>query len=375
MLKFFEEMADRKSLYNVCFYKPFLCFLLLAAGFAKTAQAQSVQAGTQNYVTISDTSQLVFGATFPVVFKVSCYGGGTVLPNWKMTVQPLTAYLIPAQTSSEVAQFGPAPNWPIKYFGVKFNPGNSQASWSNGNSTNLIGAVSSTIPLSGSELTLVQQSNYPMVASDYFSMAYDFVLLGNRQMLLLHRDNYSVVFRVRLYNQSNTLLSQYDLNLQLGIWPQYNSIPVNVPQYPNLIQLQNGSGNVSLSFSSDQSFTQGVEATVSDGLKVSSNDGRYEIKVQAAANYFSKSGALTTIPVSTLKLTPTQGSTVISTSTYTPVSLSTSQQTLITNLGSEGRVNYYNLNYSTKYNSNQSAFIGIESGVYTTQVTFIMNPL
>ncbi|KAA5532500.1 hypothetical protein F0919_17095 [Taibaiella lutea] len=367
-------MAHRKSLYNVCFYKPFLCLLLLA-GFEKAATAQSVQANTQNYVTISDTSQLVYGATFPVVFKISCYGGGAVLPNWKMTIQPLTAYLIPAQTSSEVAQFGPAPNWPIKYFGVKFNPGNSQSSWSNGNSTNLIGAVSSTIPLSGSELTLVQQSNYAMVASDYFSMAYDFVLLGNRQMLLLHRDNYSVVLRVRLYNQSNTLLSQYDLNLQLGIWPQYNSIPVNVPQYPNLIQLQNGSGNVSLGFSSDLSFSQGVEATVSDGLKVSSNDGRYEIKVQAAANYFSKSGALTTIPVNTLKLTPTQGSTVISTSTYTPVNLSSSQQTLITNLGSEGRVNYYNLNYSTKYNSNQSAFIGIESGVYTTQVTFIMNPL
>jgi len=367
-------MADRESLYNVCFYKPFLC-LLLIIGFEKATHAQSVQANSQNYVNISDTAQLVNGATFPVAFKVSCYGGGSSLPNWKLTIQPLTAYLIPAQTSSEVAQFGPAPNWPIKYFGVRYNQPNSANSWSNGNSSNLIGAVSSTIPLSGSELTLVQQSNYAMVASDYLTLAYDFVLLGNRQMLLLHRDNYSVTFRIRLYNQSNTLISQYDLNLQLGIWPQYNSIPVNVPQYANLIQLQNGSGNISLTFSSDQSFTQGVEATVSDGLKVSSNDGRYEIKVQAAANYFSKSGSLTTIPVSTLKLTPSQGSTVISTSTYTPVNLSTAQQTIITNLGNEGRINYYNLNYSTKYNSNQSAFIGIESGVYTTQVTYIMNPL
>lgn len=367
-------MADKKSQYCTVFYKPFLFFLLLL-GLQQHAAAQSVQANSQNYVNISDTSQLVYGATFPVAFKISCYGGGSVLPNWKMTIQPLTAYLTPAQTSSEVAQFGPAPNWPIKYFGIKFNPGNSQSSWSNGNSTNQMGAVTATIPLSGSELTLVQQSNYPMVASDYFSMAYDFVLIGNRQMLLLHRDNYSVVFRVRLYNQSNTLVSQYDLNLQLGIWPQYNSIPVNVPQYPNMIQLQNGSGNVSLTFSTDQSFSQGVEATVGDGLKVSSNDGRYEIKVQAASNYFSRSGTITNIPVSTLRLTPSQGSSVLSTTTYSPVNLSSNQQTIITNLGNEGRVNYYNLNYSTKYNANQSAFIGIESGVYATQVTFIMNPL
>lgn len=367
-------MADRKSLYNVCFCKPFLCLLLLM-GFEKAIHAQSVQANSQNYVTINDTSQLVFGATFPVAFKISGYGGNSALANWKLTIQPLTAYLIPAQTSSEVAQYGPAPNWPIKYFGVKYNQPNSANSWSNGNSSNLIGAVSSTIPLSGSELTLVQQSNYAMVAHDYLTLAYDFVLLGNRQMLLLHRDNYSVTFRIRLYNQSNTLLSQYDLNMQLGIWPQYNSIPVNVPQYPNMIQLQNGSSNLSLSFSTVTALTQGVESTISDGLKVSSNDGRYEIKVQTAANYFSKSGSLTTIPVNKMRLTPSQGSTVLSTTTYTPVNLSTAQQTIITNLGTEGRINYYNLNYSTKYNANQSAFMGIESGVYTTQVTFIMNPL
>lgn len=367
-------MVYWKSRSIVSFYKPFLCLFLLI-GLKKAANAQSVQANSQNYVTIGDTSQLVYGASFPFSFKIACYGGGSTLSNWKLTIQPLTAYLIPAQTSSEVAQFGPAPNWPIKYFGIKYNPGSSQSSWSNGNSANLMGAVASTIPLSGSELTLVQQSNYAMVASDYFSMAYDFVLLGNRQMLLLHRDNYSVVFRVRLYNQSNTLLSQFDLNMQLGIWPQYNSIPVDVPQFADMIQLQNGSSNLNLTFSSSTSFAQGVEATVSDGLKVSSNDGRYEIKVQTAANYFTKSGAITTIPTNKIRLTPSQGSTVISTSTYTPVNLGSSQQTIITNLGSEGRINYYNLNYSTKYNANQSAFTGIESGVYSTQVTFIMNPL
>lgn len=356
------------------FYKPFICLLLLISSY-NDLSGQSIQANVQNYLSIGDTSQLVNGASFPVVFKVSLYGGGQSLPNWKLTVQPLTAYLIPAQTSSEVAQFGPAPNWPIKYFGIKYNPGSSQSSWSNGNSANLMGAVTSTIPLSGSELTLVQQSSYAMVASDYFSLAYDMILLGNRQMLLLHRDNYSVTLRFRLYNQSNTLLNQFDLTLQTGIWPQYNSIPQNVTQYTNMIQLQNGSSNVSLSFSTNAAFTEGVEGSINDGLKVSSNDGRYEIKAATVSNFFTKSGALTSIPTAKVRLTPSQGSSVISTSTYTPINLNTSQQTIITNYGNQGRVNYYNLNYSTKYNPNQSAFVGIESGVYTTQVTFIMNPL
>jgi hypothetical protein len=238
-----------------------------------------------------------------------------------------------------------------------------------------MGAVTSTIPLSGSELTLVQQSGYAIVEKDYFNLAYDMILIGNRQMLLLHRDNYTVTLRFKLYNQSNTIIDQFDLMLQTGIWPQYNSIPQNVTQYANMIQLQNGSSNVSLNFSTNAAFTDGVEASVADGLKVSSNDGRYEIKVATVSNFFTKSGALTSIPTSTIRLTPSQGSTAISTTTYTPVNLGTSQQTIITNYGNQGRINYYNLKYSTKQNANQSAFIGIESGVYTTQVTFIMNPL
>jgi len=356
------------------YYKPFFFFLLLMV-MGGQLRAQSIQAYGQNYVSISDTNQLVNGASFPVTFKISCYGGGQSLPNWRLTLQPMTAYLIPSQNSSEVAQYGPAPNWPIKYFGVKYNPGNSQSSWSNGNSANLIGAVSSTIPLSGSEITLVQQSGYAMVASDYFSMAYDMLLLGNRQMLLLHRDNYTVTLRFRLYNQSNTLVSQYDLTLQIGIWPQYGSIPQNVVQYPNQISLQNGAGNIALSFSTNDAFTSGVEGSVPDGLRVSSSDGRYEIKVQSTSNFFTKSGALTSIATSNILLIPSQGSTPVSTSTYTPVRLSTTPQTIITNYGNEGKVNNYNLRYSTKQNANQSAFVGIESGVYTTQVTFVMNPL
>ncbi|WP_118975099.1 hypothetical protein [Taibaiella koreensis] len=356
-----------------------LCCLLLATGFALSIQAQTIQGGGQSYLTISDTALLVRGISFANNMRVQFNGGNAVTPNWKLTVQPLTAYFAAQQTSAgDVAQFGPGPNWPIQYFSIKLNPGASQNSWSNANSINEIGAVSSTIPLSASEITLVEKSNYKMVASDYFALSYDLILNGSRQLLTLHRDDYIVVMRFRLYNASGNLVSQMDYNHQIGLWPGWMHLPQSgMPQITNGILLQNGGSNVTLSFGQDaQSYAAGVESNLNNSLQVSSSDGKYQVTVQTLSNYFTRSGTASGIPVSKIRLTASPYSSAV-VSSYTPVSLSTTARTLILNngSGSAGVVNNYNLNYSTKANANQDAFLNVEAGSYETQITFIMNPL
>lgn len=339
--------------------------------------AQNLQAGGQNYMSIGDTSVLVSGATYTNNMQVQFNGGGTPLGNWKLTVQPLTAYFVAQQSSSgDIAQYGYGPNWPIQYFSVKLNPGASRASWSNSNSINAIGAVSSTVPLSSSEITLVERSNYAIVASDYFAMAYDLILTGSRQMLALHRDNYVLVMRFRLYNQSGALVSQADYNHQIGLWPNWLTLPQPVtPQISNGILLQNGGTNVTLNFGSNiNSYATGVESQLNNGLQVSSSDGKYQITVQTLSANFLRSGVASTIPVSKIRLTAAPFSSSVM-SSYIPVNLSTTARTLITNNGSAGVVNNYNLTYSTKGNSNQDAFMNVPAGNYETQITFIMSPL
>lgn len=352
-----------------------LCLVcLLPAGSLK---AQTIQAGGQNYMSVGDTSVLVNGASYSNVFRVQFNGGGSPLPKWKLTVQPLTAYYVAQQSSSgDIGQFGYGPNWPIQYFSIRLNIGASQNSWSNPNSITNIGAVSTTIPLSASEITLVESSNTPVVASDYFAMAYDVVLAGNRQQMALHRDNYILGLRYRLYNQSGALVSQADYNHQVGLWPGWMHLPQPVgPQISNGILLQNGGANVTLNFGANAgNYASGVESQLGNSLQVSSSDGKYQITVQTLSAYFQKSGVASSLPVSKVRITASPFTSAV-VSSYQPVNLSTTARTLITNNGTAGVVNSYNLTYSTKHNSNQDAFMNLPAGNYETQITFIMSPL
>lgn len=353
------------------------CITLFTVLAAHQAKAQTITAGGQSYMSIGDTSILVNGATFTNNMRVQFNGGGNTVPNWKLTVQPLTAYFTAQQSSAgDVAQFGYGPNWPIQYFSMKLNPGASQNSWSNPNSVSAIGAVSTVVPLSSSEITLVEKSDYKIIASDYFALSYDLILNGSRQLLTLHRDNYVVVMRFRLYSNSGTLISQMDYSHQIGLWPGWMHLPQSTtPQISNGILLQNGGNNVTLNFgSSAAAYATGVESILNNSLQVSSSDGKYQVKVQTLSDYFTRSGATSTVPVSKVQLTATPASSSVA-STYNPVNLSTTSNTLITNNGSAEVVNNYNLKYSTKQNSNQDAFMNIAEGNYETQITFIMNPL
>jgi hypothetical protein len=359
-------------------YKAILSALLFIALCGGRAYAQTITAGGQAYVTISDTAVLVAGGTYANNMRVQFTGGNSSLPNWKLTVQPLTAYFVAQQSGSgDVAQFGYGPNWPVSYFSLKLNVGASQNSWNNANSISAIGAVSTTIPLTSSEITLVERSNYAMVAQDYFAMSYNLIQSGSRQLLSLHRDNYVIVMRFRLYKQSGALVSQMDYNHQVGLWPGWLHLPQSAtPAITNGILLQNGGSNVTLNFSDASAFATGVETSLNNSLQVSSSDGEYQVKVQTLSNYFSKSGATTTVPVNKIRLTATPNTSSV-VSTYNPVNLSATSTTLITNSTSNnnGVVNNYNLKYSTKQNSNQDAFLNIDAGNYETQITFILNPL
>ncbi len=352
-----------------------IAIVLLSCSFP--ARAQVIQANGQNYMSINDTAILVAGVSFARNMEVRFNGGNKALSNWKLTVQPLTAYFAAQQTSAgDIAQYGYGPNWPIQYFSIKFNLGASQNSWNDANSVAKIGVPSNVLQLSAAEITLVERSSQPIIPSDYFSLAYDLILTGSRELLILHRDNYTVVMRYRLYNSSGTLVSQSDYSHQIGLWPPWTHLPQNVnPPITNGISLINGGGNVLLNFGeSVNAYATGVETALDNSLQVSSSDGKYQVTVQTLSNFFSRNGALTSLPVSKVRVIASPAATSVN-SNYTPVDLSTTARTLIINNGNTQIVNNYNIKYSTKYNSNQEAFMNLTPGNYETQITYILNPL
>jgi hypothetical protein len=355
----------------------FIAALMLVL-FAKPGhlQAQTIQAAGQAYMVIHDTSILATGATYNNNMTVQFNGGNASLPEWKLTVQPLTAYFTALQISAgDIAQWGYGPNWPLQYFSLQFNPGSSQNSWSDANSVSKIGVPSNVIPLTATEITLVERSNHPIIAHDYFSLSYNLILHGNRQMMALHRDDYALVMRYRLYNKQGVLLNQSDYSHKIGLWPPWTHLPQTVtPAILNGIVLQNGANNVTLNFNAPTAFANGVETSINNGLQVSSSDGKYQITVQTLSEYFSKSGSSSVIPVNKVRLTATPVTSSVL-STYNAVDLSASPKNFIRNAGTAPIVNNYNIKYSTKHNTNQDAFMSVEAGNYETQITFIMSPL
>lgn len=350
---------------------------LWAWSFASVpVHAQSIQAAGQNYMTINDKSILLTGQRYPNNMSVQFNGGNSSMPQWKLTVQPLTAYFVAQQSSAaDIAQFGYGPNWPNVYFSIKFNLGASQNSWSDQNSISKIGVAPQAFTLGSSEITLVERSGQPIRPNDYFSLAFDLILTGNQQMLSLHRDNYILVMRYRLYNQNGVLVNQTDYSHQIGLWPAWLELPQSPgPQYVNSIQLQNGASNVTLDYGNQvAAYRSGVEQTIPNGLVVSSSDGKYQVSVQTLGSYFTKSGSTARIPVNLVRLTPSASGSV--TSTYTAIDLSQSSRTIIVHNGTTGASDNYTLKYSTRQNPNQDAFLNAEAGTYETQVTFVMSPL
>lgn len=343
----------------------FVIFLLECVSHFNVSAQQSLAASNgQTFPSITDTNSLVNGTSFSNAIQLQFSSNGSALSNWKLTVQAVTGNFVPGSSHPQTV-YMPTSYWALKY------------GYTNNNGTTIdnsrIAATTTALSLATSEVTLINSSAYTD-GFYYFAMYYTLVLSGSRQLLKLYNDGYSTVLRFRLYNNGTELRAQTDYTLNVNVYPPYGQIPQAVSQYTNSIALQNGASNVTLNFANTDALKQGVETTIADGLKVTSTDGKFQIVMQTNAANFTKSGVVSTLPVSSVKLVPSQGSST-SNAAYSTVSLSNNQQTIISNNSSAEGSFLYNLKYTTKLNTNQTAFINADFGTYETQITYTMNPL
>ena len=146
------------------------------------------------------------------------------------------------------------------------------------------------------------------------------------------------------------------------------SAQVNLSVVLSNVQSITASTNaVSLNFATASDYQNGVSQTIADHLSVFSN-GVFTVSVSASGDLTGTTTPSNTIPVSTISLTPSTGSSINPTAspTYTPVNLSTSSQTLIHNT-SGVLIGKFNI----KYSANDSNGDYLKPGdTYTTTITY-----
>lgn len=146
------------------------------------------------------------------------------------------------------------------------------------------------------------------------------------------------------------------------------SAQVNLSVVLSNVQSLTASVNaVSLNFASASDYQNGVSQTIIDHLSVFSN-GLFTVSVSASGDLKGTTTPTNTIPVSTISLTPSTGSSINPTSSpvYSTVSLSTSSQTLIHNTKGVliGK-------FTIKYSANDSNGNYLLPGdTYTTTITY-----
>ncbi|MHA4896678.1 hypothetical protein ACXZ1K_18155 [Pedobacter sp. PWIIR3] len=244
-----------------------------------------------------------------------------------------------------------------QYVSLKFNrvtQGNPSAA--------AIGISNSAVPLSMSDVNLITQSNAAFQAYNYTEQKFDMVIQGGIPLMLATTaGTYTCPVTLSLYNQNNQLVSTANANLSFQI--TYAS------SLNYTVTLTNP--DVSLQYSTPATYTTGVSVTKTNGLRVVGYTA-YQVIIKASdANLINGSN---TIPVSVVSLqtTPPTGKPGIITTTR---SLSTSDQTIITN--SMLDYTYQTTDYTLKYTiaGNNSLINSAPSGSYATQVIYVVLPL
>jgi hypothetical protein len=134
------------------------------------------------------------------------------------------------------------------------------------------------------------------------------------------------------------------------------------------IKVNAAQSTVSLNFTSSTDYLNGVFTTQAAHLEITSTGG-YQIKAKAATS--SLVNGTSTIPVSTIMLTPTlsAGSSDEGV-TFTPVSLSATQQPIINTPNGSTRI-FFDMKYQA---SGGQDYINKLAGTYVTTVTFSIEP-
>jgi hypothetical protein len=245
---------------------------------------------------------------------------------------------------------------PPQYISLRFNRVNSGSP-----SASAIGVSTNPVPLSTTDITLINPSNASFTAYTSTDHKFDMIIQGGNHLLLPTGGTYSCTLTFSLYNQDNVLVSSSNVVASFMVTANNN----------NSYSLSLLSPNVSLQFNTIADYTNGVSVAKSKGLKVTGYSPYQVIVKTTAGNLVS--GASHTIPVSALSLETTKATVSVPAINCYPINLSANDQVIITNPMTSYlyQVVEYNLRYYTQARDNR---FSIPGGTYSTNIIFVVLP-
>ncbi len=286
-------------------------------------------------------SKLQLGATVTEGITIPYASNGANCRGWSLKVRANGNFV---NGSSSV----PAQNVSLKFNRV-----------SAGSATNAqIGASGNPIPLSMSDVTLINQSNAPFD----FSAAHTFDIIiagGSALSSATTQGTYTCPLIFTLNNQNGQLISTKNVSVSFQItYGNTNDYTVTL-LYPN----------VSFGYSSIANYLNGILVTKTNGLKIVAYSAYQVIVKTVGPNLINGSN---TLPVSMIKL-QNSSSTSKSGITSTNISLSANDQVIIVNNYND--YTYQTVEYNLKYIMEaNNAITTAPSGTYTTQVIYVVLP-
>jgi len=334
---------------------------LLLSGTKLMGQTLSASQGGGNFIQFMNQNDLDNGGTSlgNVQLQLGDMAYGSSFPHFKITVQ-VTAPITFVNGTTLAPQ----------YVSLRHNPSLAAAPAF----ANAIQAPTNFISLSYNEVTLIESSATPLVAPPYYStnIRYDLKIAGGPQLVELQNGMYYCQFTFRLYDQNGGLKSTSTATYNFGKY--YNGTgggSGNGGTPVTSLTLVNGAQDIGLNFIDESDYTNGISVTINNGLRTQSTDP-YQIKVKSSGANFSSSQS-TTIPVNSVKLQSTNGVPAPSEVTHNTISLDNIAKTLLIKIGyTDPNPVYYNLKYSTT--ANDTNFKNARAGIYTTTLTYSMEP-
>jgi hypothetical protein len=320
--------------------------LSFTVNYSNTCTGAAIGSYTSNQYSFTTYAQQMSGATVTDAFTVQYNPNQATCSGWSLKVRATGNF---TNGANSVAP---------QYFSLRFNRvslGSPTAS--------SIGVTNTAVPLSTSDVILINQSNAGFVANAATEHKFDMIVQGGNH-LLLPNGTYTCNLVFTLYNQNNQVVSTSTVSQSFAVNSSVNG-------YTAIFQ--NGADNIGLNFNTVANYTNGVSVTKTNGLKITGYSPYQVIVKTSSANLTSTSGSSSTIPVSVVNLQTTKSTSTSSGINVYTRQLSNLDQVIITNPLTDytQQVVQYNLRYYTIAGDKK---LNASTGTYTTSVVFVVIP-
>ncbi|WP_374164703.1 hypothetical protein [Arcticibacter sp. MXS-1] len=310
---------------------------------------QSVTLYSSNYgsqIQFNSYNELMAGATSPQYVKLSLQANSASCSGWSLKVRAQGNF---TNGSSQV---------PPQYVSLRFNKISSGAP-----SAGAIGISSNQVPLSTSDVTLIDHSQAPFQPGVTCEQLFDMIIQGGTHLILPASGPYTTTLVFSLVNSDGMVVATSTMPATFQIYANSNGYT---------LQLQNTADQVVLNFGTTSDIINGVTVNKLKGLRIRGYSA-YQVIAKTTTSTLSSPLTGEALPVSVIRLTATAPA-AYSRIVCGSYKLSASDQVLITNPYWD--YTYYDVVYDLKYNTDpmDKLLTTVSPGTYSTSVVFVVIP-